>query len=120
MYDGECDWRAYDAVAAVAKMPLVRNGDLPLAQGPAQGRRTMVGRAFVRGLGAREDVCELLGRYVDASAAELCGDRAVLGRMKELVAYWRELPRWRRLWPSVKIARTVEEFCLAAGVGQNS
>ena len=71
-------------------------------------------------LGAREDVCELLGRYVDASAAELCGDRAVLGRMKELVAYWRELPRWRRLWPSVKIARTVEEFCLAAGVGQNS
>ncbi len=40
--------------------------------------------------------------------------------MKELVAYWRELPRWRRLWPSVKIARTVEEFCLAAGVGQNS
>lgn len=120
MYDGECDWRAYDAVAAVAKMPLVRNGDLPLAQGPAQGRRTMVGRAFVRGLGAREDVCELLGRYVDASAAELCGDRAVLGRMKELLAYWRELPRWRRLWPSVKIARTVEELRLAAGVGQNS
>ena len=120
MYDGECDWRAYDAVAAVAKMPLVRNGDLPLAQGPAQGRRTMVGRAFVRGLGAREDVCELLGRYIDASAAELCGDRAVLGRMKELLAYWRELPRWRRLWPSVKIARTVEELRLAAGVGQNS
>ena len=80
----------------------------------------MPGRAFVRGLGAREDVRELLWRYVDASAAELCGDRAVLGRMKELVAYWRELPRWRRLWPSVKIARTVEEFCLAAGVGQNS
>ena len=63
MYDGECDWRAYDAIAAVAKMPLVRNGDLPLPRLPASGVRIMVGRAFVRGLGAREDVGELLARY---------------------------------------------------------
>ena len=37
-------------------------------------------------------------------------DRPVLGRMKELLAYWSELPAWRRLWPTIKICRTVDEL----------
>ena len=76
----------------------------------------MVGRAFIRYLGDRDDIGELLSRYVAASSAELYGPSAVLGRMKELLAYWKDLPRWRRLWPVVKIARTLDEFRLACGL----
>ena len=111
MYDGECDWEAFGRIAAVARMPLVRNGDIPFPcreDGPV-----MIGRGFVRWLGSRDDIRALLERYVAASRYELCGDNAVLGRMKGLVAYWKELPKWKRLWPVVKIARTVDEFMLA-------
>ena len=73
----------------------------------------MIGRSFVRWLGTREDSDELLGRYIVASQAELCGDRPVLGRMKELISYWLGTPRWRRLWPVLKMCRTVEEFRFA-------
>lgn len=111
MYDGECDWEAFTKIAAVAKMPLVRNGDLPFP--PQDDEPVMIGRGFVRWLGARDDIGALLSRYVAASREELFGDNAVLGRMKELVAYWKELPEWKRLWPVVKIARTVDEFMLA-------
>ena len=109
MYDGECDRDAFAAVAAAAKVPVVYNGDVSL---PAAGM-VMVGRGFVRALGEREDSAELLVRYVDASAQELSGERPVLGRIKELVAYWKESPRWRRRWQSVKIARTLDELRLA-------
>ena len=71
----------------------------------------MVGRGLVRALGARPDAAELLRDYIARSQAELSGDRPVLGRMKELLAYWTESsPRWHRLWPMVKICRTVEEL----------
>ena len=111
MYGGECDWEAFRKVAAVAKMPIVANGDLPLL--PQKDGELMIGRAFIRQLGMRDDIGELLSRYVDASAAELCGPSPVLGRMKELIAYWKDLPRWKRLWPVVKIARTLDELRLA-------
>ena len=109
MYDGECDWDAYAQVASVAKMPLVPNGDLPLCAPDVTGPR-MVGRAFVRSLGEREDIGTLMADYISASSEELFGERAVLGRMKELFAYWREIPRWRRLWPVVKLTRTISEL----------
>ncbi len=116
MYDGECDWTAFDKVASVAKMPLVRNGDIPFplscdGDGPSvsDGDR-MIGRGFIRYLGERDDIGELVGNYIKASQAELCGDNAVLGRMKELFTYWKELPRWHRLWPVIKIARSVDEL----------
>ena len=80
------------------------------AQDRGGTRERMVGRAFVRHLGAREDIGELLGRYIDASVAELHGERPVLGRMKELIGYWKELPNWRRRWEVVKICRTVGEL----------
>ena len=111
MYGGECDWEAFRKVAAVAKMPIVANGDLPLQ--PQKDGEVMIGRAFIRQLGMRDDIGELLSRYIDASTAELCGPSPVLGRMKELIAYWKDLPRWKRLWPVVKIARTLDELRLA-------
>ena len=70
----------------------------------------MIGRSFVRYLGTRDDSGELLNRYIAASQAELCGDRPVLGRLKELIAYWKDLPRWRRRWDVIKICRTVDEL----------
>ena len=131
MYDGACDWESFRKVAAAAKMPIVPNGDLTLQPSVAlcdqnceseishrgtETQRVMVGRAFIRYLGSRDDIDELLPRYVAASSAELYGPSSVLGRMKELLAYWKDLPRWRRLWPVVKIARTLDEFRLACGL----
>ncbi|MBQ3807481.1 MAG: tRNA-dihydrouridine synthase family protein [Kiritimatiellae bacterium] len=144
MYGGKCDWESFEKVAAVAKMPIVPNGDLPLQPSAAQcdqncgsesshrgtyppaagcprsgcpsrgeTQRVMIGRAFIRQLGMRDDIDELLSRYIDASSAELCGPSPVLGRMKELIAYWKDLPRWKRLWPVIKIARTLDELRLA-------
>ncbi len=111
MYGGECDWEAFRKVAAVAKMPIVANGDLPLQ--PQKDGEVMIGRAFIRQLGMRDDIDELLSRYIDALMAELCGSSPVLGRMKELIAYWKDLPRWKRLWPIVKIARSLDELLLS-------
>ena len=114
MYAGECDWRAFERVASAAKMPIVANGDLPVAPVDGAGHEAMVGRAFIRSLGEREDAGELLARYAEASRRELSGDRAVLGRLKELVAYWRPLPAWSRRWNAIKICRTLDEFLLVA------
>ena len=128
MYGGECDWESFKKVAAVAKMPIVSNGDLPLQPQVAPCEQTsesevshrdtktqsvMIGRAFIRQLGMRDDIGELLSKYIDASSEELCGPSPVLGRMKELIAYWKDLPRWKRLWPVIKIARTLDELRLA-------
>ena len=105
MYDGDVDGAALEAVVAAAKMPVVRNGDLDWRDGSG-----MVGRSFVRSLGDRDDIGALLTRYVAASMEELRCERPVLGRIKELVSYWRALPRWRRLWDVVKLCRTVDEL----------
>ncbi len=128
MYGGECDWESFKKVAAVAKMPIVANGDLPLQSHMApceqdceseishrdtKTQSVMIGRAFIRQLGMRDDIGDLLSKYIDASTAELCGPSQVLGRMKEFIAYWKDLPRWKRLWPVIKIARTLDELRLA-------
>jgi len=116
MYEGGCDPAAYAAVADASANPVMYNGDAVIGQCPKSDVRspmTMVGRSFIRALGARDDAGNLLRRYVEISRAELSGDRPVLGRMKELLAYWTESPRWRRLWPVLKIARSVDELLLA-------
>lgn len=111
MYGGECDWRAYEQAAKVAKMPVVPNGDIPFP--PQKIGEVMIGRSFIRYIGMRDDAKDLLAKYIDASLEELCGPSPVLGRIKELIAYWKELPRWKRLWPIIKIARTLDELRLA-------
>ena len=105
MYEGAVDSAALAAVRRAAKMPVMANGDLDWREG-----KDMVGRSFIRYLGARDDIGDFLRRYIDASAGELCGDRPVLGRIKELVAYWRDLPQWRRRWDVVKICRSTDEL----------
>ena len=125
MYEGACDMGMFEAIRKVAEVPLVYNGDVELkipdkrsgdrfsvkGDRVADGRvPVMVGRSFVRHLGTREDIGELLDRYVAASKAELCGERPVLGRMKELIAYWKDLPQWKRRWNVVKVARSLDEL----------
>jgi hypothetical protein len=70
----------------------------------------MVGRAFLRHLGSRADSRELLARYAAALGERLCGEAQVVGKLKELLMYWRHLPRWKRLWPVLKLARTAAEI----------
>lgn len=110
MYAGACDRAAFDAIRAAANVPLVANGDLETADAVAGAVGTMVGRAFIRALGERDDIGELLDGYVAASAAELCGERPVLGRLKELLGYWKDSPRWRRRWQVAKMARSLAEI----------
>ena len=112
MYEGSCDWKAVEAIENSAQVPVVRNGDIAYigtSEHPAI-RPVMVGRSFIRCLGAGGDSGGLLRRYIAASQAELCGDRPVLGRMKELIAYWKDLPRWQRRWNVIKLCRTVDEL----------
>ena len=113
MYSGNVDREAFERVQAAAKIPVVFNGDAELPPPGAAHPALMVGRAFVRSLGARDDASLLLARYIDASSAELRADRPVLGRIKELLAYWSVLPRWRRVWPVAKLARSIDELALA-------
>ena len=132
MYAGACDQASFAAICAASANPVIYNGDIKAIKGlngfkgvngfkglngfkGVNGlnglKGVMVGRGFVRALGARPDAAELLRDYIARSQAELPGDRPVLGRMKELLAYWAESsPRWHRLWPLVKICRSVEEL----------
>ena len=114
MYEGGCDVEKLREVERVAKVPVVENGDVEF---PVLLKRkgfhfptVMIGRSFVRWLGAREDSRELVERYIAASRAELCGDRPVLGRMKELLSYWKGLPQWKRRWNVIKLCRSVDEL----------
>ena len=115
MYDGAVDLAHFREACAASVNPVLYNGDVGLTlraapEGPLNLRGAMVGRGFVRALGERPDAAALLTGYLDRSCAELSGDRAVLGRMKELLSYWKDLPGWKRLWPAVKICRTVGEL----------
>lgn len=115
MYEGCCDVGRFAEVAAMSSCPVMYNGDLPFPVAASPARLAMVGRSFIRALGGREDSAALLWGYVEASRAELCGAWPVLGRVKELVSYWRGWPRWGRLWPTVKICRSLEELRMAVG-----
>ena len=116
MYEGDVDAEGLQKVVSASQLPIVVNGDIPFP--PQSNNRTieqsnnslMIGRGFIRHLGTRDDIGELLDRYIVASQAELCGDRPVLGRMKELLSYWKDLPRWNRRWSVLKLARSVDEL----------
>ena len=113
MYAGEVDLARFAEILAASANPVIYNGDVELdrlGDVPDGVAGVMVGRAFVRALGARADAGDLLRAYIARSRAELCGDVPVLGRMKELLTYWCAVPRWKRLWPVVKLCRTVDEL----------
>lgn len=105
MYDGQCDRESFLEVSRKAKVPVVENGDLDWRNGEG-----MVGRSFIRYLGEREDSASLLRGYVEISRAELCGDRPVLGRMKELLSYWRGVLFWAKRWDIVKMCSSTDEL----------
>ena len=113
MYEGSCDGEMVEKVSKVSKVSIVINGDIPFPLPSSLfplPSSLMIGRSFIRYLGTREDSGGLLGRYIAASQAELCGDRPVLGRMKELIAYWKDLPNWKRRWNVIKLCRSVDEL----------
>jgi len=105
MYAGACDRAAFDRIVGASRVSVLYNGDAGL-----DATNAMVGRAFVRSLGERADTFDLTARYLEASVGELAGDRPVLGRMKELIAYWKDLPAWRTRWNVIKMTRTVDEL----------
>jgi tRNA-dihydrouridine synthase len=111
MYDGAPHRGAFEDVRDAATVPVMYNGDA--AAEDAVREATMVGRDFIRRLAKRPDARTLLARYLDESRLELCGDAPVLGRMKELLSYWCQEPEWSRLWPVVKICRSIPELRLA-------
>ena len=56
------------------------------------------------------NTCAFIEPARQEAEAELCGDRPVLGRLKELIAYWKDSPRWRRRWQIVKLCRNLDEL----------
>ena len=121
MYEGECDIASFRAAASALRVPVVYNGDASLdglapggvAFGELGCSDVMVGRSFIRSLAVRPDIKPLLSLYIEESLAELGSERPVLGRIKELVAYWRGRPEWSRRWGVVKIARSLRELRMA-------
>ena len=120
MYEGTVDQVRFREVCAVSTNPVIYNGDFSERDDGRDFRNlenlsgVMIGRSFLRALGECSTAKALLAEYIDRSCAELAGDRPVLGRLKELLSYWCELPGWRQLWPVIKICRTVEELRLVA------
>ncbi len=115
MYSGVCDTAMLQQIQAVSKVPIVLNGDIPFPPPVHHSSGSfdlMIGRSFIQYLGTREDCGDLVRRYSENSRRELCGERPVLGRMKELIAYWKHLPQWKHRWPILKLARTLDELCL--------
>jgi tRNA-dihydrouridine synthase len=114
MYSGKCDQESVNKVCEVSRVPVILNGDLPFpvenAALPTNVCGQMVGRSFVRYLGLRPDASELVEKYVLSSLEDLHGEHSVLGRMKELLAYWSDMPKWRGKWAILKLCRTLDEF----------
>lgn len=109
MYEGTCDKERVEEIVSLSRVKVVRNGDIAFPADETEDT-VMIGRAFIRYLGMREDAEDLLNKYIEVSCLELAGDRPVLGRIKEFVAYWQDLPFWRRRWQIIKIARSLEEL----------
>lgn len=109
MYDGECDMERFSRIAELSRVPVVRNGDIRLEDRPADSM-VMIGRSFLRRLGSREDSPELLSRYSDHLLSTGLSSNGVCGKLKELLGYWKDIGRWKRLWPVLKLARTPKEF----------
>ena len=131
MYEGRVLLEPFAAALAVCRHPVVYNGDIRTrgdylrlkARFPGV-TRWMIGRGVamdpflierIRNDAAGErEVSRLKGfldDYVAANAEELYGPVSVLGRMKELWGYLHlSLEQGERVWGSVKICRTLDEY----------
>lgn len=130
MYEGRVDLERFAHCLALCRHPVVYNGDLRTVADGAWLRRQfprvtrwMIGRGLIadpflaerlRGQTAPRDLSRLrafLDELLALSAAELPGDHAVLGRLKEL---WGHLaPSLRggeRLLRTIHLCRRVEEY----------
>ena len=124
MYEGDVHFDKFEEILSLSKNEVMYNGDVQLEKDTFRTfipshpeaiekmniKSVMIGRNFIRSIGERHDAKDLLKRYLELSIAELNGDNPVLGRMKELLTYWLHVPKWKRLWPVIKISRTIEEL----------
>ena len=131
MYEGKVQLDAFAAAYEACRHPVVYNGDLRTRRDYLRLKarfpgitRWMIGRGLaidpfqLERFGASEaparDLARLKGfldDYVALSLGELYGPVSVLGRMKELWSYLHQsLRQGERLWRSVRICRTLEEY----------
>ena len=131
MYEGNVDVDAFARAAEVCTNRVVYNGDIFTLEGFLRLKqrfphitRWMIGRGVLRNpvlcesiKAGRElplDVARVMAfhnDYLDATRAELFGDKPVLGRMKELWFYLHHaVPRGEKLLRSIQLCATVEEY----------
>ncbi|MCL2104811.1 MAG: tRNA-dihydrouridine synthase family protein [Kiritimatiellaeota bacterium] len=136
MYEGEVLLDAFAAAAGLCRHPVVYNGDirtredfLAMKTRFPTIRRWMIGRGLAAnpfliedirsGVPVVHDMSRLksfLDDYLTACEEALHGSAPVLGRMKELWSYLHVFyPYGERLWDTIKIARTVDEYRRAIG-----
>lgn len=117
MYEGVVDLERFKEIAAASTNPIIYNGDVELDQrDTAPTASLMVGRGALHALATLPDIDILLADYLALSCNELCGANPVLGRLKELLSYFTCNPRFSRLWPSIKICRSVDELKMVLGL----
>ena len=124
------DSRTFAACLALCRRPVVYNGDIRTAADGAFLRthypgvnRWMIGRGLIadpflaerlRGNLAPRDLNRLrafLDDLLTVAVEESHGDKQVLGRFKELWGYLHlSLRHGERVWGSVKICRTLDEY----------
>ena len=131
MYEGTVDLERFAEAAALCRHPVVYNGDIR-TRGDflrLKGRFPAVSRWMIgRGIAADPFLVErirhgaekpreplrlkgFLDAYLAQNTGELYGPASVLGRMKELWGYLHlSLRQGERIWKSVRVCRTVEEY----------
>lgn len=130
MYGGKPDLEAFGRCLAIAKMPVIYNGDVAtpedvtavMARFPSAAG-VMVGRGAVRdptlamrASGAfrgdrRAALAEFVRDYSAACRERLCGPGHFLGRMKEFWSYFKDsFADGERLWRAIRVARSYGEY----------
>lgn len=116
MYSGTCDINTFSAVSAMCRHPVIYNGDLPCPVSTAthlpQAAGYMIGRGFLKYSATVPSSKELLLQYLDACESECSSKHAAVGRLKELLSYWRGSAPWAGLWDLIKMCRTPDEMRL--------
>ena len=131
MYEGKVLLNEFSEALAGCRHPVVYNGDIftvedfiRLRNRFATVTRWMLGRGilcdpFLIGdirAGCRQPrdpvtLTRFLSAYLERCSQEQCGERPVLGRMKELWTYLRySVPQGEQLWKSIRLCRTLDEY----------